>query len=246
VDRDEHEWRAMVRDAGHLRKRARRAELSAGDGGARDSVCGAASLSAAPNVPDTGPRARHPGTPIDRRRPDAFAEDAMMPGAGRRVRTGWRCGGERMRGRRSVGWLLVAACALACSEASSGAAPAESTRDAARFAATAGRPPSFAGALQPDLQALPDDVPSFPGAQWYIGGRARTGDLTSGFVTREPSVDVYVYYRRALVAHGWEVVEDAGERERFRLVARKANRRLSFAVGPGPDGSELSITTGRL
>jgi hypothetical protein len=59
-------------------------------------------------------------------------------------------------------------------------------------------------------------------------------------------VDVYIDYRRALVARGWKLVEEAGDRDCFRLVARKANPRLSFAVGPGPDGSDLSITTGRL
>jgi hypothetical protein len=143
-------------------------------------------------------------------------------------------------------WLaLLAIGALACSDATSGSSPAGASRDDGAFAAVAARPQGFAGSDQVDLQALPRDVPSFPGAQWYIGGRARTGDVTSGFIAREPSVDIYVYYRRALVANGWELLEDAGERDRFTLVAKKAGRTLSFAVGPGPDGSELSISTGR-
>ena len=232
-------WAVSVEESGSaLRSRRTARELAAADGHKMREPAGSVETAAARATHRSEPSACGRGAASQRREP------CIPATLGPRPRVPARTQG-RLEAASGALLILLLLLPCSCNDAASGAATGADQRPRSALYAIATRPPSFEGADRADLRSLPRDVPSYPGALWYIGGTATSGAFSAGFIARQSPVEIYVYYRRALRALGWDLVEERSRNpERLTIEARKGARQLSFSVGTGPDGTELTITTG--
>jgi len=110
------------------------------------------------------------------------------------------------------------------------------------YSAVATRPEAVAAAS--GEEAFPGDVPGYPGASFYMGGTDERERRFISLSSRAAYTDVYTYYRRALIALGWDIEQDTQRGRSFMLVASKPGRSLSVRVASARQGSEITLETG--
>jgi hypothetical protein len=104
-------------------------------------------------------------------------------------------------------------------------------------------PESAPAPAAPGTLALPDDLPSWPGAEVVAsGGDPAEGMIVSMRARRATPEEVFTFYRDGLAASGWKVEGEVKSEDGSMLVAARGSRRATLMIAPDDDSVEISVT----
>jgi hypothetical protein len=125
--------------------------------------------------------------------------------------------------------------------------PGVSTPAAAPGASPASRAPGGATAEIADpKQALPADVPSYPGARVVRTSGPSERGLLIAFQSQDTPEKVFEFYRQKLPEQGWSMEGEMSSADQRMLIAGKGDRKASVLVSADDAGqTEITLTLTR-
>jgi hypothetical protein len=123
---------------------------------------------------------------------------------------------------RVFGFLLLAAAAAACARSDGGAAKAPGT------------PPDYLAGIPMVPRSIVNDTSSAPGVQHR------------GMLVQRPMDSVVAFYRRELMAQGWQVMSDVADTGQVSLLLQHGDRSLWVQITSiGPLACQYTLTAAR-
>lgn len=95
---------------------------------------------------------------------------------------------------------------------------------------------------QPGALALPDDLPTWPGAQIVASGGDPAEGLIVSMRARATPDEVFTFYRDRFASGGWKLEGEVKSEDGSMLVAAKGTRRATLMIAPDQDAVEISVT----
>ncbi|HKE11610.1 MAG TPA: hypothetical protein VKE73_08565 [Myxococcota bacterium] len=95
-------------------------------------------------------------------------------------------------------------------------------------------------------QALPADVPSYPGARVVRSSGASEQGLLIAFQSQDTPEKVFEFYRQKLAEQGWSMEGEMSSADQRMLIAGKGDRKASVLVSADEGGqTEITLTLTR-
>ena len=122
----------------------------------------------------------------------------------------------------------------------------------------AGEPvPLQEASVEPTLEATPDepavvlpenfpeDLPVYPGVQRTLGSRADGRAMGAMFESDADPGEVFEYYKKSLVEHGWEIAGEINLGSQRGLNARKGEEIASVLINQTEGKTQITLLTGK-